>query len=228
VLKLPGYLQSVMTAIDDLAQHHPYAGPGGFNDPDMLVVGLDGMTPYGLIDSDDKCPPHLEPGQCKKGDYISREVWGAVGGLTQTEQRTHFAFWCALAAPLMLGNDPRKMSAATRRILMAPELLAINQDPLGQQARRVWHEGSLAIWRKQLASGEVSQMGIEPSVLTTRYSLLTTHYSLLTAHCSLLTTHYSPGRAAPLQRRRRHGRHHGGVDAGRARLRGWARGASAA
>ena len=52
VLKLPGYLQSVMTAIEDLAQHHPYAGPGGFNDPDMLVVGLDGMTPYGAS-------PHL-------------------------------------------------------------------------------------------------------------------------------------------------------------------------
>ena len=188
MLKLPGYLQSVMTAIDDLAQHHPYAGPGGFNDPDMLVVGLDGMTPYGLIDSDDKCPPHLEPGQCKKGDYISREVWGTVGGLTQTEQRTHFAFWCALAAPLMLGNDPRKMSAATRRILMAPELLAINHDPLGQQARRVWHDGPLAIWRKQLASGEVSHLGIEPSVLTTHYSLLTTHYSLLTTHYLLLLT----------------------------------------
>ena len=44
VLKLPGYLQSVMTAIEDLAEHHPYAGPGGFNDPDMLVVGLDGCA----------------------------------------------------------------------------------------------------------------------------------------------------------------------------------------
>ena len=91
----------------------------------------------------------------------------------------------------MLGNDPRKMSAATRRILMAPELLAINQDPLGKQARRVWHEGPLAIWRKQLASGEVSHLGVAPSVLTTRHSLLTPHHSLLTAHCSLLTTHYS-------------------------------------
>ena len=226
-----------MTAIDDLAQHHPYAGPGGFNDPDMLVVGLDGMTPYGLIDSDDKCPPHLEPGQCKKGDYISREVWGTVGGLTQTEQRTHFAFWCALAAPLMLGNDPRKMSAATRRILMAPELLAINHDPLGQQARRVWHDGPLAIWRKQLASGEVSHIAPSPpclllathySRLTTHDSRLTTHDSRLTTHDSRLTTHYSPGRVASLQRWRRHGGHHGGVDAGRARLRGWARGASAA
>ena len=112
------------------------------------------MRSAGIIGSDDQCPPHLKPGQCKKGDYITREVWGKVGGLTHTEQRTHFAFWCALAAPLMLGNDPRRMSAATRRILMAPQLLAINQDPLGQQARRVWREGTLAIWRKELASGE--------------------------------------------------------------------------
>ena len=111
------------------------------------------MTPYGIIDSDDRCPTHLAPGQCKKGDYISRELWGRVGGLTYTEQRTHFAFWCMLAAPLMLGNDPRRMSAATKRILMARELLAINQDPLGKQARRIWREGPLAIWRKELASG---------------------------------------------------------------------------
>ena len=154
VLKLPGYLQSVMTAIEDLAEHHPYAGPGGFNDPDMLVVGLDGMTPYGIIESDERCPTHLPPGTCKKGDYISREVWGKVGGLTHTEQRTHFAFWCMLAAPLMLGNDPRHMSAATKRLLTAPELLAINQDPLAKQARRIWRDGALAIWHKPLASGD--------------------------------------------------------------------------
>ncbi|KAL3911467.1 MAG: hypothetical protein SGPRY_008679 [Prymnesium sp.] len=152
-LKLPGYLQSVMTAIEDVANLHPHAGPGGFNDPDMLVVGLEGMTPYGLIDSDSMCPSHLR-GRCKKGDYISREQWGSVGGLTHTEQRTHFAFWCMLAAPLMLGNDPRRMSVKTVRILTAKGLLAINQDPLGKQAQRIWREGDLAIWRKQLASGE--------------------------------------------------------------------------
>ena len=57
------------------------------------------------------------------------------------------------AAPLMLGNDPRHMSAATKRLLTAPGLLAINQDPLGKQAERVHREGEIAIWRKELASG---------------------------------------------------------------------------
>lgn len=41
---------------------------GSFNDPDMLVVGLDGMVPYGNVQ---ECPPHVA--NCKPGDYISRE-----------------------------------------------------------------------------------------------------------------------------------------------------------
>ena len=39
--------------------------PGGFNDPDMLVVGLEGMTPYGIVD---QCPGHLPAGSCKPGN----------------------------------------------------------------------------------------------------------------------------------------------------------------
>ena len=61
---------------------------GGFNDPDMLVVGLEGMYPYGIVQ---ECPEHIRG--CKPGEYISRDRWGRVGGLTVTEQRTHFAFW---------------------------------------------------------------------------------------------------------------------------------------
>ena len=45
VLRLPGFLQSLETAIEQQAGYAANAGPGGFNDPDMLVVGLDGMTP---------------------------------------------------------------------------------------------------------------------------------------------------------------------------------------
>jgi hypothetical protein len=47
---------------------------GGFNDLDMLVVGLDGMTPYGIVES---CPKHVAA--CKPGSYVSREQWGRVG-----------------------------------------------------------------------------------------------------------------------------------------------------
>ncbi len=82
-----------------------------------------------------ECPEHI-PG-CKPGEYISRDRWGRVGGLTDAEQRTHFAFWCMLSSPLILGNDPRRMTGATLDILLAPEVLALSQDALGKQARKV-------------------------------------------------------------------------------------------
>ena len=82
---LPNYLQSVMSAVE--SQHHlaKYARAGAFNDPDMLVVGLTGMTPYGIVNA---CPPHIP--DCTVGEYISRERWGLVGGLTPDEQRCDY------------------------------------------------------------------------------------------------------------------------------------------
>src|ERR1043166_1570409 len=74
-----------------------YAGPGHWNDPDMLEVGNGGMTP--------------------------------------TEYRAHFSLWCILAAPLMAGNDLRQMSPDIAEILTNKELIAVDQDPLGLQAR---------------------------------------------------------------------------------------------
>jgi alpha-galactosidase len=92
-----------------------YAGPGHWNDPDMLEVGN--------------------------------------GGLNDTEARAHFSLWCILAAPLMAGNDIRSMSAATREILTNKDLIAVNQDPLGIQGRRVRRDGNLEVWSKQLGDG---------------------------------------------------------------------------
>ncbi|GFR39915.1 hypothetical protein Agub_g421, partial [Astrephomene gubernaculifera] len=132
-LQLPSFLQPILGAVRQTQALAPYAGPGGFNDPDMLVVGLEGMYPYGIVQ---ECPEHVRG--CKPGMYISRDRWGKVGGLTQTEQRTHFSFWCMMAAPLILGNDPRVMSKATLQILLAREVLAVNQDALGAQGKPVW------------------------------------------------------------------------------------------
>ena len=147
VLRLPDFLQSFMTAVEGQHDYADFAGPGAFNDPDMLVVGLEGMVPYGVVND---CPTHLPAGSCEPGSYVTREQWGMVGGLTHTEQRAQFSFWCMLSAPLMLGADPRHLSTAALRILTSPELLAINQDPLARQARRVWTEGALQVWRKDL------------------------------------------------------------------------------
>ena len=90
------------------------------------------MYPYGIVAT---CPPAVP--DCKPGEYITRQRWGKVGGLSLDEQRSHFALWCIMASPLLLGNDPRSMSEDTLRILTAPELIAINQDALGLQGRPV-------------------------------------------------------------------------------------------
>jgi alpha-galactosidase len=170
VLRLPGFLQSIETAIEQQAGYAENAGPGGFNDPDMLVVGLDGMTPYGIVE---QCPSHLPAGTCKKGDYISREAWGEVGGLTMTEQRAQFGFWAMLASPLILGNDPRRMRAAEVQVLTAREVIVINQDAAGRQAVRVHSDGRISIWVKALASGDHALLlhngNAAPADITTRW-----------------------------------------------------------
>jgi alpha-galactosidase len=92
-----------------------YAGPGHWNDPDMLEVGN--------------------------------------GGLNLTESRAHFSMWALLAAPLMAGNDIRSMSNDVKEILTNKEVIAVDQDPLGRQGRRVSKKGDLEVWSKELADG---------------------------------------------------------------------------
>lgn len=92
-----------------------FAGPGHWNDPDMLEVGN--------------------------------------GGMNDTEYRAHFSFWALLAAPLIAGNDVRSMAPAIKEILTNAEVIAVNQDKLGREGRRVRKDGDLEVWAKALADG---------------------------------------------------------------------------
>jgi alpha-galactosidase len=112
--------------IDVDANLHEYAGPGGWNDLDMLIVGLQG-----------------------KGSVPGR-------GCTHHEYRTQVSMWSMLCSPLMIGCDLRSMSIETASLLMNPEILAVNQDPLGQQAVRLVQNGRLELWRKRLADGSLA------------------------------------------------------------------------
>jgi alpha-galactosidase len=75
------------------------------------------------------------------------------GGMTTGEYRAHFGLWCLLAAPLMAGNDLRQMPPEIREILTNPEVIAIDQDPLGVQGRRIRSGGELEVWEKRLDRG---------------------------------------------------------------------------
>jgi len=108
-----------------------YAGPGGWNDPDLLMVGL-----YG------------------KGS--SSSVNGRFKGCTFTEYRTHFALWCMLDAPLMLNLDLTKMDAANLQLLTNKHLIGINQDELGKQATTILRRGDLQVLSKPLKNGAIA------------------------------------------------------------------------
>ncbi len=76
--------------------------------------------------------------------------------MTTTEYQTHMSLWAMLAAPLLAGNDLRDMSPDIRNILLNKEVLAIDQDKLGQQGRRFSKEGAAEVWARQLANGDLA------------------------------------------------------------------------
>jgi alpha-galactosidase len=106
------------------AGHELYAKPGNWNDPDMLVVGLVGWGP-------DLHPSRLKP----------------------DEQYTHISLWCLLASPLLIGCDLSRIDDFTMNLLSNDEVLEVNQDPLGRQARRVSDENGLQVWVKDMEDG---------------------------------------------------------------------------
>jgi alpha-galactosidase len=87
------------------------AGPGHWNDFDMMEVG---------------------------------------NGMTDAEDRTHFAMWSMLASPLIMGNDLRTASKETIKTLINKEVISVNQDKLGIQGFRFTNENNTEIWLKPL------------------------------------------------------------------------------
>jgi alpha-galactosidase len=79
--------------------------------------------------------------------------------MSLTEYRTHMSLWALLAAPLLAGNDLRTMTPEIRAILTNRDVIAVDQDPLGKQGKRVWQHGTREIWVKPLSDGS-SAVGV--------------------------------------------------------------------
>jgi alpha-galactosidase len=73
--------------------------------------------------------------------------------MTDVEYTSHFSLWAMMAAPLIAGNDIAAMTPATHDILTNREVIAVDQDALGVQGRRVLREGTSEVWVKPLAGG---------------------------------------------------------------------------
>lgn len=96
------------------------------------------------------------------------------GGMTDVEYKTHMSLWALLAAPLLAGNDVRQMSEAAKAVLLNREVIAVNQDKLGRQARRVSQDGNTEVWTRPLAGGAwavgLFNRGAEPAKVTLKLS----------------------------------------------------------
>ncbi|XP_031268305.1 alpha-galactosidase 1-like [Pistacia vera] len=68
------------------------------------------------------------------------------GGMTKDEYIVHFSLWSISKAPLLLGCDLTSMTADTLEIIGNKEVIAINQDPLGIQAKKVRWMGDQEVW----------------------------------------------------------------------------------
>lgn len=107
--------------------HGARIGPGGWNDPDMLVVGRLGWGPA------------IHPTR-----------------LTGNEQITHITLWSMLAAPLLIGCDLTQVDDFTQRLLMNGDVIDVDQDTLGKPGHRVHQEGQTEVWTRSLADGSVA------------------------------------------------------------------------
>jgi hypothetical protein len=66
------------------------------------------------------------------------------------------ATWSLLTAALLIGCDLSQLDEFTLALLTNPEVLDVNQDPLGEQARRVTTYGRQEVWARRLADGTIA------------------------------------------------------------------------
>jgi alpha-galactosidase len=121
------YYFDVLDMLDRGEKLAKYAGPGHWNDFDMLIVGLNGRSPL-LVGT----------------------------GASNVEYRTHFSLWAMLESPLLIGADVRAIDADSLATLANAEVIAVNQDVAGHAAEKVGEQGEhgeLQVWAKEMADG---------------------------------------------------------------------------
>jgi alpha-galactosidase len=125
---------------------HKYGGPGGWNDPDYLLLG-----------------------------YLSNWKGGtSLTPLTPNEQYTHVSLWCLVAAPLIFSGDMTRLDDFTLSLLCNDEVIDVDQDPLGKPGRRMAIDGELEVWARDMEDGSMAvglfNRGEEATSVTAKWS----------------------------------------------------------
>ncbi|MBV9302459.1 MAG: glycoside hydrolase family 27 protein [Acidobacteriaceae bacterium] len=92
---------------------------------------------------------YMQPGHWNDPDML--EIGN--GGMTDDEYRVHMSLWCLLAAPLLAGNDLRKMSDATLAILTNRDVIAVDQDPAARPPKRMVRNNETEVWSRPMQDG---------------------------------------------------------------------------
>jgi alpha-galactosidase len=122
--------QSIYSIVNEQAGLARYAGPGHWNDPDMLEVGNGRMEGTG-----------------DRAHFAE---------LTLAENRSHFSMWAMLAAPLLAGNDLPNMKPEIKAILTNRDVIAIDQDRQGREATHIYSDGEVDVWARHLSGGAMA------------------------------------------------------------------------
>jgi hypothetical protein len=101
------------------------------------------------LDHDAAHPGAAGPGHWNDPDYLGPEL-----GMTAAEAQTQLSMWAIVAAPLILGSDPRSLSATSIAMLENRQVIAVDQDPLGVQGTPIQQQGAGQVWVKPLAGGD--------------------------------------------------------------------------
>jgi alpha-galactosidase len=109
------------------ARHWQHARPGQWNDPDYILIGWVGSA--------------------------FNQSEGTPTSLTTNEQYSYMSLWCLMAAPLIFSGDMAKLDPFTLNVLCNAEVIAVDQDALGQQARPVRQDDQTLVLVKPLEDG---------------------------------------------------------------------------
>jgi alpha-galactosidase len=145
--RLPGFYSIAFKNM----QHAEYAKPGNWNDPDYILIGV-----YG---------------DAKKKDAPPRQTT-----LTGHEQYSYMSLWALMASPLFFSGDMGRVDEFTLNVLNNAEVIGINQDALGKQARVVRKTDDELVMAKPLEDGSVAlglfNLSEEPRTVAAKWTEL--------------------------------------------------------
>jgi alpha-galactosidase len=133
------------------AEHAASARPGRWNDPDYILIG-------------------------SVGDAFHIDAPAKPTSLTADEQYSYMSMWSLMAAPLFFAGDMNQLDEFTLNVLCNAEVIGVDQDPLGWQARVIRHNDSEFVLAKPLEDGSVAvglfNLGEAPAKLSVTWAEL--------------------------------------------------------